>query len=76
MEGDTDSYERYEVLRIVSKRAVPVLKPGVASFEGEPVDPHTGIVLALDEAYETLYTPVKEEPLGTVTRVDSLATLL
>ena len=76
MGGLQDSYGRYEVLGRMKKRAVPVLKPGVARFDGEPVDRGTGIVLEPEEAYETLYTQVKEEPLGTVARVESLATLL
>ena len=46
-------------------RPVAVLKNGVARLDGQLVNPRTGVVLTRDEAYETTYGKVKQEPLGT-----------
>lgn len=54
----------------MSTRPVPVLKAKVTKLEGELLDPMTGVVLTPEEAYETVYGPVKEEPLGSVPRVE------
>jgi len=58
----------------VRTRAVPLLKAEVARFDGELIDPKTGVVLTPEEAYETVYGPVKEEPLGSVPRVEDRRT--
>ena len=46
-------------------RPVTVLKKGVARLDGQLIDPRTGVVLTPEEAYETAYGKVKQEPLGT-----------
>ena len=46
-------------------RPVAVLKIGVDSLYSQLVNPRTGLVLTRDEAYETTYGKVKQEPLGT-----------
>ena len=46
-------------------RPVTVLKKGVARLDGQLVDPRTGVVLTPEDAYETAYGKVKQEPLGT-----------
>ena len=40
-----------------------MLKRGVARCDGQLVDPTDGVVLAPDEAYETVRVLVEEEPL-------------
>ena len=54
--------ERYFSMKT---RPVTVLKKGVARLDGQLVDPRTGVVLTPEEAYETAYGKVKQEPLGT-----------
>ena len=39
-------------------RPVAILKQGVARCDGQLVDPTDGVVLAPDEAYETVRVPV------------------
>ena len=56
-------FERY--FSSMKTRPVAVLKKGVARLDGRLVDPRTGEVLAPEEAYETAYGKVKQEPLGT-----------
>ena len=46
-------------------RPVAVLKRGVARLDGQLIDSMTGVVLTREEAYETAYGKVKQEPLGT-----------
>ena len=48
-------------------RPVAVLMNGVARLDGQLVNTRTGVVLTRDEAYETTYGKVKQEPLGTRT---------
>jgi hypothetical protein len=48
-------------------RPVAVLKKGVTRLDGQLVDPRTGVVLTPEEAYETAYGKVRQEPLGTRT---------
>jgi len=50
----------------VRTRPVLILRAKVAPLDGELVDSATGVILTSEEAYETVYGPVKEEPLGTV----------
>ena len=76
MRGSSGLCERYEAFGRMSKGAVGVLRQGVASLEGEPVDLRTGEVLNDEEAYETVYLPINQEPLGTVSRLENLATVL
>ena len=51
-------------------RPMVMLKRGVARCGGQLVNPTDGVVLAPDEAYETVRVPVEEEPLGSVVRTD------
>jgi hypothetical protein len=52
-------------------RPVVVLKQGVARPDGQLVNAHTGVVLAPEEAYETVRAAVEEEPLGSVAGIYS-----
>ena len=74
MERTANPPKGYETFGRVRTRAVLVLKAEVTRFDGEIIDPRTGVVLTPEEAYETVYGPVKEEPLGTVPRVEDRAT--
>ena len=74
MERTANPSKGYETFGRVRTRAVLVLKAEVTRFDGEIIDPRTGVVLTSEEAYETVYGPVKEEPLGTVPRVEDRAT--
>ncbi len=71
-----DSARSFETFGRIITRAIPVLKARVAEFDGDLVDSKTGVVLSPAEAYETVYASVKEEPLGTTSRICNLATLL
>ena len=51
-------------------RPMVILKRGVARCDGQLVDPRDGVVLNREEACETVYVPVEEEPLGSVVRTD------
>ena len=62
-----------EGLGRVKTRPVVVLRQGVARRDGQLIDPRDGVVLAPDEACETVRVPVEEEPLGSVTRDDARA---
>ena len=70
MERTASPAQDLESFGRVSTRPVPVLKAKVTKLEGELLDPTTGVVLTPEEAYETVYGPVKEEPLGSVPRVE------
>lgn len=60
--------EKCEALGLAATRPVIVLKAGVTRLAGQLIDPETGVVLAAEEAYETVHGRVRVEPLGSVTR--------
>lgn len=62
-----------EGLGRVKTRPVAVLGQRVARRDGQLIDPRDGVVLAPDEACETVRVPVEEEPLGSATRDDARA---
>ncbi|MDV3278221.1 MAG: hypothetical protein LYZ69_07125 [Nitrososphaerales archaeon] len=64
----------FEGLGRVRTRPVVVLKQGVARCDGQLINPKDGVVLAPDQAYETVCVPVEEESLGSVAGVDTRVT--
>jgi hypothetical protein len=74
MQRTTNPAQDLESFGRVRTRPVLVLKATVTKFDGELLDPRTGVVLAPEEAYETFHGPVKEEPLGSVPPVDDRRT--
>ncbi len=54
-----------ETLSRLKKRPVAIMNAGITGLDGQLLNPRTGAVLRSEEAYETVYGAVREEPLGT-----------